>query len=87
MSKKDKLEDLFWGDPVPTDFTWDNLCTLLQGVYGYEIQQGSGSRVRFYMPDNSWPQLRFHTPHPGSIVKKVYIKQARDTLRPYVGRS
>ncbi len=67
MSKKDKLIERF--KRLPSDFTFDELVTLL-GYMGYELDNRgatSGSRIRF---KNGHDKIDMHKPHPGSIIKE-----------------
>lgn len=66
----------------PKDYSYKELSSLL-GKIGYEEKkQGktSGSRVRFYNPQNG-KKISIHKPHPGSIVKAYVINQVIDHLK------
>jgi len=70
MGSRDKLVRRFKGKP--SDFTWDELVRLLQGLGYREIATGKtgGSRRRFV--HDFAPTIALHKPHPGSIVK-MYV--------------
>ena len=70
MSRKEKLKERF--KTLPSDFTWKELCSLLNG-YGYEMIKGKGSRRKFHK-ESSGALISLHEPHPGSIVKKYALK-------------
>ena len=56
-----------------SDFTWQELVTLLKFL-GFEEIQGSGSRVKF---DDGIAEhmINLHRPHPGNRLKRYAIKQ------------
>lgn len=72
MSKKDKLVSKLLKSP--SDFTWDELVTLLNKLGYYKTNAGktSGSRVRFICKDR--PPVTMHRPHPGSKLKRYQVK-------------
>lgn len=70
MSRRGKLRERF--RTIPADFTWEELCSLLNG-FGYEMLTGSGSRRKFYK-EGTGDLISLHEPHPGSIVKKYALK-------------
>ena len=76
MTKVDKLVVRF--KAVKTDFTWNELQKLLEGL-GYKQVQASGSRVKF---DNGKQEQRInlHRPHPGNIVKVYVIRELKKKL-------
>lgn len=75
MSRKEKLIARFKGQP--SDFTWEEMVTLL-GIFGFQQEQGAGSRVKFI--DQAGRKILLHKPHPGNIVKHYVIKQVSDYL-------
>lgn len=77
MSKKDKLLQRFL--EFPTDFRWEELVALLQGL-GFEVLSGTGSRRKFFHPRYS-RVLIVHEPHPGNIVKRYVLQQIATTLK------
>ena len=78
MGTKDKLIERF--RKVPSDFTFDELVTLLCRL-GYKIEEKgktSGSRAIFTHL-NAGPIL-VHKPHPGNILKTYALKDIIETL-------
>jgi hypothetical protein len=79
MSKADKLVLRFLS--IPKDFTFEELRKVLKG-YGYEeIKTGktSGSRVAFYNTELD-DMIKFHKPHPSSIIKRCYLREIERQL-------
>ncbi len=77
--KKNKLVDRFV--KIPSDFTWEDLVTILN-YFGYEeIATGktSGSRRRF--ADSNGNLILLHKPHPSSIVKRYALRQVLENLK------
>ena len=71
MSKKEKLARRF--KSRPTDFTFDELITLLRSL-GYSMETAgktSGSRMAFANQDGDY--IRVHKPHPRNILKLYQI--------------
>ena len=71
MSKKEKLARRLRSRP--TDFTFDELTTLL-GHLGYSMESAGrtgGSRVAFAKQDGDY--IRLHKPHPRKILKLYQI--------------
>ncbi len=80
MSKTEKLLKRFL--LKPKDFTFEELKRLLK-VFGYEeIKTGktSGSRVTFYNSELD-DMIKFHKPHPSSIMKRCYLREIEQQLR------
>lgn len=75
MGRKEKLRERL--KTVPADFTWKELCSLLNG-FGYEVLKGAGSRRKFVKDGRV---IILHEPHPGRIVKKYVLKQVLAHLR------
>jgi predicted RNA binding protein YcfA (HicA-like mRNA interferase family) len=75
MGRKEKLIGRF--RTIPVDFTWNELCSLLNG-FGYEMLRGTGSRRKFRKDGRI---IILHEPHPGKIVKKYMLKQVLETLK------
>jgi hypothetical protein len=71
MSKQDKLVERLLARP--TDFTYEELTTLLSR-FGYtKLVSGStsGSRVAFTNSEGDY--IRIHKPHPRNILKRYQI--------------
>ncbi len=80
MSKGEKLLKRFL--LKPKDVTFDELRRLLK-VFGYEeIKTGrtSGSRATFYNSELD-DMIKFHKPHPSSIIKRCYLREIEHQLR------
>lgn len=74
MTKRDKLRVRLL--TRPSDFTYSELKTILNG-FGYsEVKSGrtSGSRVAF-VNDLTKHIIRLHRPHPGNILKLYQVNQ------------
>ena len=78
MTKKDKLIKRLLSQP--TDFTWDELKTVLSGLQFEEANTGKtgGSRRRFVNP--SGVVISLHKPHPHKILKRYQIEQVIEIL-------
>ncbi len=80
MSKKEKLLKRLLSKP--TDFTYDELRTLLSYLGYEEFNKGatSGSRVSFHN-EITGHIIDLHKPHPGNVLKKYVIKKVIDNLK------
>lgn len=79
MSKKEKLLERF--KTFPSDFTWDEMKSLLIGL-GFELHnkgKTSGSRISFI--NDKKKTIMLHKPHPGNIMKIYALKQVHDYLK------
>lgn len=79
MSRREKLVRRFL--TKPTDFTWSELVSLLEG-FGYSLAPGGttgGSRVRFLHPER--PPVILHKPHPTPILKRYQVEQMVEFLK------
>lgn len=79
MSKREKLARRFL--TLPTDFTWNELVSMLAG-FGYELSGSgatAGSRMRFLHSD--LPPIILHRPHPTPILKRYQMEQALEHLK------
>ena len=76
MAKATKLITRF--KEKPTDFTWQELVSLLLRL-GFVEEQGSGSRVKFYNRQRDC-LIQLHKPHPAKILKQYVIKEVLLTL-------
>lgn len=78
MSRKEKLRLRF--KSKPSDFTWDELKSLLAGL-GYQKSSGGktgGSRVRFFHQEH--PPISMHKPHPTKLLKRYQVEQILEFL-------
>ena len=80
MSKADKLLQRFLSKPK--DFTFEELWKVLKECGYEEIKTGktSGSRVAFYNRELD-DMIKFHRPHPSSIMKQCYLREIERQLR------
>jgi predicted RNA binding protein YcfA (HicA-like mRNA interferase family) len=79
MSKKEKLIAKL--QQRPSDFSWNELTSLLKS-FGYsEVKTGKtgGSRRRFVHPNAA--TITLHKPHPQNTLKKYAIDQLLDLLQ------
>jgi predicted RNA binding protein YcfA (HicA-like mRNA interferase family) len=79
MSKKEKLIARL--RQRPSDFTWDELTSLLKSLGYREVKTGrtGGSRRRFVNPSSA--TITLHKPHPQKILKRYAIDQILDILK------
>jgi len=71
LSRRDKLIERLLSRP--SDFTFDELVTLLRS-FGYLIARAGktgGSRVAF--ADDKGDYIRLHKPHPRNILKQYQV--------------
>jgi predicted RNA binding protein YcfA (HicA-like mRNA interferase family) len=66
---------------IPTDMTWDELCTALRGCDFHEISDTSGSYRTFV--DDKGRKIFLHKPHPGNTVKKYALRKVVEKLQEY----
>ena len=79
MSRHDKLIKRFL--TRPTDFTWDELTSLLAG-FGYapaKAGKTGGSRVRFI--HEALEPIILHRPHPTPALKRYQLEQIEEILK------
>ena len=79
MAKREKLLDRFLRRP--TDFTWNELCAVLNSFGYQQISAGKtgGSRVRFI--HSSCPPIMMHKPHPRPILKRYQLEDIINLLK------
>jgi len=66
---------------MPSDFTWEELVSLLTG-FGYTLAKSGktgGSRVKFI--HETLPPIILHKPHPTPVLKKYQLEQIEETLK------
>ncbi|APR70725.1 MAG: type II toxin-antitoxin system HicA family toxin [Acinetobacter junii] len=81
MSKRQKLLEKLRRKPIPRDFTWDELVTLL-GHYQYVLKNSTGSsHCKFLGHDNHI--IMTSKPHPNNTLKGGHIKQALEAIDRY----
>lgn len=79
MSKREKLIQRFLSKP--TDFSWGELKSLLEG-FGYSLESGGktgGSRVKFLHEQH--PPVILHKPHPTPVLKRYQVEQITEFLK------
>ena len=79
MSQKDKLIARLLSKPI--DFTFAEATSLLKHL-GYSVVKAgatSGSRIAFV--NESGDYIRFHRPHPSSVLKHYQVEDLISTLR------
>ena len=79
MGTREKLIERFL--KTPTDFTFNEIRTLL-GYFGYEqINKGKTSGSRVIFKNGNKRPIMLHKPHPGNIVKDYALKQIYEDLK------
>jgi hypothetical protein len=79
LSRRNKIIKRFLSRP--SDFTWHELVSLLNG-YGYVLAKSGktgGSRVKFL--HDTLPPIILHKPHPTPVLKKYQLEQIEEILR------
>lgn len=79
MSKAGKALIRLGATPTPADFKWNDLCSVLKHL-GYEIQNNSGSRRKFYHEEKKL-LIICHEPHPSPDVDKGCIADVVEHLK------
>ncbi|MBB6243093.1 putative RNA binding protein YcfA (HicA-like mRNA interferase family) [Rhodanobacter sp. MP1X3] len=79
MSKHEKLLEKLCGKPAPSDFTWDELKSVLLR-FGYKMEKGSGSRRKFYNVTTK-ALIICHEPHPHSTIGKATVTDIVEHIR------
>ena len=71
MSRKEKLIERLLSRP--SDFTFDELVTLLRS-FGYSIARaGKTGGLRVAFADDKGDYIRLHKPHPRNILKQYQV--------------
>jgi predicted RNA binding protein YcfA (HicA-like mRNA interferase family) len=81
MSKLQKLLIDLCAQPVPSNFRWDDMVTVLESL-GYELKSNSGSRRKFFHPGMN-DLIICHEPHPSPNVDKGCIKDVVKHLKDH----
>ncbi|MGC8551042.1 MAG: type II toxin-antitoxin system HicA family toxin [Acidobacteriaceae bacterium] len=77
MSKKEKaLARLL---QAPTDFTWDELQTVML-AFGFALKTAGGSGRKFIHTETG-VTLFMHAPHPSKVLKAYQVREAIDLLK------
>jgi hypothetical protein len=75
--KNRKTVEAIFDDPVKANILWTDIEAFLLS-FGAERDEGSGSRVRFYL---NWIRATFHRPHPQKETDRGTGKSVRKFLR------
>lgn len=78
MSKQQKLIKQLKTKPTPSDFKWNDLVKVLNGL-GFKKLNGGGSRRKFYNEGKD-VLIILHEPHPQNEVDKGALVSVVDTL-------
>lgn len=78
MSKREKRQDRLFGNPAPTDFTWDELVAVMR-QNGFTESCGGGSHYTFQ--HTSGYTFMMPKSHPDGILKRYQVKDAKEALR------
>jgi len=75
-SKHRKSLAAIFSNPINGNIEWRKIEALFLAL-GAEIEEGSGSRVSFFLNETD---ADFHRPHPGKEALRYRIKAAREFL-------
>ena len=76
-AKHRKTLEAIFDDPVRANILWTDIEALFLS-FGAERDEGSGSRVRFYL---NGIRATFHRPHPQKETDRGTVKSVRKFLR------
>ncbi|WP_342632180.1 type II toxin-antitoxin system HicA family toxin [Marinobacter alkaliphilus] len=82
-NKQDKFAAKLKRKPTPKDIKWRELQNYLESL-GFEELQGSGSRVKYFLPeapDGDRMIISLHNPHPSPDVKPGAIDAVVKSLK------
>ena len=85
MVNKEKFVAKLLRKPTPKDITWSELRGFLLTL-GFEEEQGSGSRVRFYLqvePGKRGVMIRLHRPHPKKVCGPLMVRDVVRVLKAW----
>ena len=85
MVNKEKFAARLLRKPTPKNITWSELRGFLHTL-GFEEEQGSGSRVRFYLQLESGKRgvmIRLHRPHPEKVCGPLMVKDVVRVLKAW----
>lgn len=78
MSKKEKLLRKLCAVPIPRDFTWEDLVTLMtRAGFAHECDGGS----HFVFEHTSGLRFTMSRTHPSGILKLYQVSAAKTALR------
>ena len=75
-SKHRKTLEAIFSNPINGNMEWRKIEALFLAL-GAELEEGSGSRVSFFLND---ADSDFHRPHPGKEALRYRVKAAREFL-------
>jgi len=78
MSRKAKLLERLLRKP--TDFTFEELTTLL-AQYGFELKQGGKTGASAVVFANGDDYIRLHKPHPKNVLKSYQVADIITALK------
>lgn len=79
MSTAEKLLGKLISKPIPRDFLWTDLVTLLRKL-GYQEISGNGSRRKFIHLDTK-KIIAMHEPHPDKNLRVYQVGLVVDSLK------
>ena len=85
MVNKEKFREKLVRKPTPKDIKWSDLRSFLLGL-GFAEEQGSGSRVRFYLEPVAGQRglmILLHRPHPEKVCGPLMIRDVVQTLQAW----
>lgn len=74
--KQNRVLEAVFARPERSDLSWKDVEGLIVCLGG-KVQEGKGSRVRFFLND---VVAVFHRPHPEKNAKKATVKSVREFL-------
>jgi predicted RNA binding protein YcfA (HicA-like mRNA interferase family) len=77
MSKKQKRLQRLRATPAPTDFTWEELLSVMEGA-GFSASCGGGSHYTF--EHTKGVRFGISKTHPSGILKRYQITDVIDAL-------
>lgn len=78
MSKKKKLLDKLLKKPMPRDFPWDDLVTLMEQA-GFDVACDGGSHHMFEHREKGF-RFSMSKTHPVGVLKLYQVKAAIEAL-------
>ena len=79
MSKKEKLLKKLFAKPMPKDFAWNELLTLMSG-FGFKNSCKGGSHYMFEHRETGF-RFRMSKTHPSGILKAYQVHAAKNALQ------
>ncbi len=79
MSQRQKAMDRLRSEPPVTNFTWDEMLSVLES-FGYKMLKSHGGSHRKFVHATTKAVIAIPKPHPSNIVRRAYLRQVRDHL-------